>query len=204
MRHLIKKILREEFSKEKLVETRKNRKNLLTESNNTQINPNFNEIYNELWDKMLNQVCLRYTNDVNKAQDYCQNGFMKVLSNLSKYDGKGSLEGWVRRVIRNNILDEMRKKKMEFTNDEPDWSRFDKNLENEPYSEDKMYNVEMIKSVLPNLSPKFRKVFELYHFQNKNHQEIANLLGISVGTSKSNLSRAKSKVLKMVKSEFGV
>mgnify|MGYP006410791169 CR=1 FL=1 len=53
----------------------------------------FDELYNRLWGKMLNTVCRKYTIDSDKAQDYCQNGFIKVYNNISKYDGKGSLEG---------------------------------------------------------------------------------------------------------------
>jgi len=73
----------------------------------------FGELYSSLWDKMLNTVCRKYTIDPDKAQDFCQNGFIKVYNNISKYEGNGSLEGWVRRVINNNILDELRKGKIE-------------------------------------------------------------------------------------------
>ena len=55
-----------------------------------------------MWKKMLYGVCMKYTNDINQAQDYCQNGFMKVYKNLDLFTGEGSLEGWIRKVINNN------------------------------------------------------------------------------------------------------
>ena len=71
----------------------------------------FGELYISLWDKMLNVVCRKYTSDISKAQDYCQNGFVKVYNNISKYDGEGSLEAWVKCVINNNIIDVLKKSK---------------------------------------------------------------------------------------------
>ena len=75
---------------------------------------------------MLYGVCMKYTNDINTAQDYCQNGFMKVYNNLTKFSGnKRSLKGWVKKVIGNNIIDELRKRNSNILRDEPDWSRMD-------------------------------------------------------------------------------
>ena len=159
--------------------------------------PQFQQIYTDMWDKMLSQVCLKYTKDMSKAEDFCQNGFMKVYKSLKNYTGKGSLEGWVRRVLNNSIIDELRKKKIEYSGDEPDWGRLDKPDE-EP-TEDK---VEMIESVLHLLSPAYKKIFELYYFSGLNHREIAAKLGSSEGASKSNLSKAKKNVIKLVKEKF--
>ena len=75
----------------------------------------FNDIYGRLWDKMMATVCRKYTKDEAKAKDFCQNGFIKVYQNINKFNEKGSIESWVSRVIRNNILDELRKKKINFT-----------------------------------------------------------------------------------------
>jgi len=184
-RSLIRQILREEF---------------LMETDASEALVDFQTIYSKMWDKMVRSVCLKYTNDINKAEDFCQNGFMKVYKNLHKYDGGGSLEGWVRRVIQNNVLDELRKKKIEYTSDEPDWGRVD--TDDEPYEE--KYSVEMIESVLTDLSPAYKTVFEMYYFRGMTHRQIAKKLGISEGTSKSNLSKAKIKVRKLIKDKFNV
>ncbi len=178
MRHLIKKILKEEVSE-------------------------FQNIYNTMWDKMLRQVCMRYTNDINKAEDYCQNGFIKVYKNLPKYKGKGSLEGFVRRIINNSILDEIRKRKVEFSDQEPDWGRVNMKAD-EPYEEEGGYTMEMVDAVLPMLSPSYRTAFELYYKMGYKHHQIADKLKISVGTSKSNLAKAKKKIKQLIDKEFNV
>jgi RNA polymerase sigma factor (sigma-70 family) len=154
----------------------------------------FQDIYSNMWDKMLNQVCMKYTKDRDKAQDFCQNGFIKVYRNLDKYDNSGSLDGWVRRVINNSILDELRKEKISLTSKSDgdfDFSRLD--VGDEEYVEPDL-SIEDVKSVLPQLSPAYRKVFELYYLDGLTHEQIGKKLGISPNTSKTNLMKAKLKV----------
>ena len=164
----------------------------LSESNNIS-NHQWNKIYNDLWDEILHGVCMKYTNDINTAEDYCQNGFIKVYQNINKFRGGGSLKGWIKKVINNNIIDELRKKKIKYTTDEPDWSRMD-TPESEEYKEEGI-SVEDIMRASDRLSPKFQAVFDLYS-QGYKHEEIANELGISIGTSKSNLFKAKANIRK--------
>jgi RNA polymerase sigma-70 factor (ECF subfamily) len=197
MRDIIKRILKEELRKSFILENKSlNRKGLLIENNETVGELDFNTIYNNLWDKMLNTVCMSYTKDRNKAADYCQEGFMKVLKNLHKYNQTGSLEGWVRMIIKNNIIDELRKEKKirHHSSEEPDWGRIE--TDDKPYEEN--YSVDMIEDVIDRLSPAYRRVFELFYFQHMSHEEIAKKLGISVGTSKSNLAKAKMNVKKFL------
>jgi len=172
MRNIIKKILKEEISKQN----------------------EFQDIYSTMWDKMLNQVCMKYTKDRDKAQDFCQNGFLKVYKNLNKYDNSGSLEGWVRRVINNSILDELRKEKMSFVDkgdDGFDFSRLD--VGDEEYEESDL-SMDDVRNILPQLSQAYRKVFELYYLDGLTHEQIGKKLGISPNTSKTNLMKAKLKV----------
>lgn len=157
----------------------------------------FNDIYDRLWGKMMATVCRKYTKDEAKAEDFCQNGFIKAYQNINKFDGKGSIDAWLARVIRNNILDELRKKKISFTNGESEY-----NLDNvkdviiEP--EESKYSITDIKKVLPKLSTSYKKVFELYYFENLKHREIAEELGISENTSKTNLMKAKKKIKELL------
>ncbi len=157
----------------------------------------FNDLYNKLWDKMMNNVCRKYTKDEAKAEDFCQNGFIKAYQNISKFDGKGSIDAWIARVIRNNILDELRKKKISFTNGNSDFNldSIGDNIE-EPTEE--KYNINDIKKVLSKVSKAYRKVFELYYFKNLKHKEIAEELGISPNTSKTNLMKAKKKIKELL------
>lgn len=161
----------------------------------------FKDIYHSLWDKMLKQVCMKYTNSVDKAEDFCQDGFMKVYRNLNKYDGKGSLEGWVRRVISNNILDSMRKSKnitIDNTVDGFNFSTYDQPIEDDSKKED---DIKKIIGFIPKLTPAYKKTLELYYLSGLSHKEIAERLGVSINTSKTNLMKAKSKIRDMIKKQ---
>lgn len=199
MRNIIKKILREELQRPipKMVFESRTKKGLLVEGTNTVPEMDFQKFYEDNWDKMLYGVCMKYTKDINKAEDYCQNGFMKAYQNLNKYESSGSFAGWVRRIINNAIIDEIRSEKMKhYSSEEPDWSRIDS--QDEPYEEDYDYSVEDIKLVLPDLSPAYREVFKLYYIHGLKHDQIAKKLGISPSTSKTNLMKAKQKVRELL------
>jgi len=188
--------LKEKIDADKLSENIFTKKQILREVTE------FQEIYSTMWDKMLNQVCMKYTKDVNQAEDFCQNGFIKVYKNLHKYDDTGSLEGWVRRVINNSILDELRKKKMSFVDGEDgfDFSRLD--VGEEEYEEG--LSMDQLKKVLPQLSLAYKRAIEMYYLDGLKHDEIAKKLGISSGTSKTNLMKAKAKMKQLLSKEYGL
>lgn len=152
------------------------------------------KIYKELWDEMLHTVCMKYTNDINTAQDYCQNGFVKVYQNIHKKTGEGSLKGWIKKVINNNILDELRKKKIKYTTDDSVLGRIEDPTSTEDQYVEKISAIEIMRAA-ENLSPRFKAVFDLYS-QGYKHEEIAEKLGITVGTSKSNLFKSKANIRK--------
>jgi len=168
---------------------------IITESQyNTIINEgfDFDSVYKSLYPKMFKQVCLRYANgDRDKADEYCQLGFIKVYEKMGMYDGTGSLEGWIKRIISNVILDELRREQRGPKKKEVDFGRQD--FEDES-PEEPLYSSSDIKRSMETLPPMTKKTFEMYYFDNMTHQEIANELGISDGTSKSNLFRAKAKI----------
>ena len=152
-------------------------------------------IYTTLWDKMLYQVCMKYTNDLSVAQDWCQNGFIKVYNNLSKYKNEGSLEGWVRRVITNSILDEKRKKTLPI-NYEFTWELLEEETEENRDNEidDNIQQVLRLKDQLP---PSQLQIFELV-MDGYKHKDIAKKLNIHEGTSKSNFYKAKGNIRKFL------
>ena len=160
---------------------------------NTEID--FNDLYSNLWGKMVNNVCKKYTKDQSKAEDYCQNGFIKVHKNLHKYANTGSLEGWVSRVINNSIIDDIRKEKMKFVDNGEDGFDFSR-LDNSTEEEDLGIGLSMsdVIKVLPKLSPAYKKVFEMYYLDGLKHSEIGEHLGISPSTSKTNLMKAKKRI----------
>lgn len=154
-------------------------------------------LYKSLYSKMMG-VCYRYTDRPDDAKDLFQEGFIKVFDKIGKYNFNGSLQGWVRRIMVNNALDHYRKEKNKFAfsetsieaeylkSDEVDESIYDDLSPNEL--------LEMVQQ----LSPSYRTIFNLFVMEDYTHAEIAELLEISPGTSKSNLAKAKRNLKQMV------
>lgn len=152
------------------------------------------ELYRRFAPKMY-AVCLRYANNTDDAQDLLQEGFIKVYKNLHRFRAEGSFEGWVRRVFVNTSIEHFRKKsaqlssvseKEENTIEDSDITALDSLAEKD------------IINIVQELSPGYRTVFNLYVVEGYSHKEIGELLGISEGTSKSQLARAKSILQKKV------
>jgi len=159
---------------------------------------NIEDIYTQYWDKMLYQVCRKYTNNLDEAKDLCQNGFIKINDKLHLYKHKGSFEGWIRTIIKNSILDTQRKKKLPVTMEVP-WEIISDTtpLEETPflhYSGISLIDIIHLKEQLP---PNKLKVFNMV-LDGYKHKEIAEELGISVGTSKSTFHRAKWSLRKIL------
>lgn len=142
-------------------------------------------------------VCLRYISDHDSIQDVLQEGFLKVFSNIEGYTSKGSFEGWIRRIMVNTAIDFIRRRRA------MGWEAGDEAtmdaLESDGPAPDELdadeaYNVHDVLAAMEQLTPVYRAVFNLYVFENLGHQEIADELGISVGTSKSNLAKARRNI----------
>lgn len=147
------------------------------------------KLYRLFYGRML-PVCMRYAKDSELAKDLLQDAFIKVFSKIKSYDGVGSLEGWIRRIVVNNAIDEFRKKKNDFFLME--------SIENvsdteDDEDDDKEVNLKasQVIEALQELTPAYRAVFNMFVFEEMTHAQIAEKVGISVGTSKSNLSKAK-------------
>jgi RNA polymerase sigma-70 factor, ECF subfamily len=159
------------------------------------------EVFNAMYRRLLG-VCLRYADDDDEAKDILQNGFIKVFKSVENYKGDGSFEGWVKRIVINTAIDNYRRKKVKpIVVDSELTERLGSNMEEE-VEDDSIYQQIPIKAVLDSvqeLSPAYRTVFNLYVLEGYNHNEIAEMLTISVGTSKSNLSKARLNLRKMLK-----
>lgn len=150
-------------------------------------------VYEALYPKMLG-VCMRYSKDQNHAQDLVHDGFIKVFDKIKSFDFKGSLEGWIRRLIVNNTIDKLRKdKQMQYNFGEESYIENLKDKYYEEAEEEKILRLkaEKIVELIQRLSPIYKTVFNLYVIEELSHKEIAEKLNISVGTSKSNLAKAK-------------
>ncbi|MDZ7934771.1 MAG: sigma-70 family RNA polymerase sigma factor [Emticicia sp.] len=157
-------------------------------------------LYEKFSSKML-AVCTRYVGDKMEAEDVMIDGFMRIFDKIDQFTFQGSFEGWVRRIMVNEALMYVRSKKMiivdlEYATEETSDSSFSTDLE----AADLMKLIE-------ELPVGYRTVFNLYAIEGYNHLEIAEMLGISEGTSKSQLSRARvmlqAKLVKLENKSFG-
>lgn len=145
-------------------------------------------LYNSLSRKMMG-VTLRYCSSVDEAQDVLQDGFIKVFSKLSSYNGEGVFEGWVRRIIVNTALDHIRKSKNERFHvdvNEVDYLLADQTIILESLAADDLLKV------IQELPLGYKTVFNLFAIEGYSHKEIAEELGVTVNTSKSQYSRART------------
>ena len=155
------------------------------------------KLFDLYYGKMLG-VCMRYAKNPDEAKDMVQNGFIKVFKKLEVYNFTGSLEGWIRRIMVNTAIDQIRKNKKDpfQLNEEMQISNLEENVPfeaQEAETEVKIKAENAIKAI-SELSAGYRTVFNLFVIEGYSHKEIADYLGISEGTSKSNLAKAKQKL----------
>ena len=151
-------------------------------------------LYSRFAPKMY-AVCLRYSNNADDAQDLLQEGFVKIFKNLDKFRAEGSFEGWVRRVFVNTSIEHYRRKVNLISTADRDDAYVEDHSAN---ALDKLAEKDIIKLV-QDLSPGYRAVFNMYAIEGYSHKDIGSILGISEGTSKSQLARAKGILQKKVK-----
>lgn len=152
------------------------------------------QLYEMFAPKMF-AVCLRYCKDRTEAEDCLQEGFIKVLTHIKSFRSEGSFEGWVRRIMVNTVIESFRKKQPITTVSEFPLMAVD---EEENMEADINLTEQELMSLIQELPPKYRMVFNLYAIEGYTHEEISVSMGISQGTSKSNLSRARQWLKKRV------
>jgi RNA polymerase sigma-70 factor (ECF subfamily) len=142
------------------------------------------KIYSKFSPKMLS-VCRQYCKDLHQAEDIMITAFMKVFTYLKNFKHEGSFEGWIRRIMINECISYIRvQKKVKFIEDENYFEESFNNIESQ-------FSVEDIQSLIDSLPDGYKMIFNLYCIEGFKHQEIATLLNISEGTSKSQLSHAR-------------
>jgi RNA polymerase sigma-70 factor (ECF subfamily) len=144
---------------------------------------------------------MRYASDRDEAEDILQSGFIKVFKGIENYKGDGSFEGWIKRIVVNTAIDNYRRKKVRpVVTDSELVDRSGEELADEEEDES-VYNqvpVQDVMDAIQQLSPAYQTVFNLYVMEGYNHNEIAEMLEISVGTSKSNLSKARQNLKRIL------
>lgn len=146
-----------------------------------------NALYKMFAPKMY-AVCLRYSKDSTEAEDILQDGFIKVFQHMGAFKHEGSFEGWVRRIMINTALERFRKKNPLFP--VGDIYPTAKNMKYEDIESN--ISADELLGLVQKLPPGYRTVFNLYAIEGYSHQEIGEMLNISVGTSKSQLARARA------------
>lgn len=149
----------------------------------------------DMFARKMMGVCLRYTNNYEEAQDVLQDGFIKIFNKLPMFESKGSLEGWVRRIMVNTALDAYRKGKKHQKNVDVDSVSF--LLDSDDYTIESL-NAEDLLKVIQSIPEGYRVVFNLFAIEGYSHKEIAEQLGVTESTSKSQYSRAKKMLRKIL------
>lgn len=162
-------------------------------------------LYKATYGKMLG-MCMRYARDIDEAKDFLHDGFIKVFEKIKHFKHTGSIEGWIRRIIVNNTIDQIRKNKKMSFNSDSDYTIL--NLtDNSSEDLEKLGNINIsaarIIELIQELSPAYKTVFNLYVIEEYPHKEIAEMLNISIGTSKSNLAKAKGKLRNLYIEKYG-
>ena len=142
------------------------------------------QLYTKFSPKMLG-VCRQYIRDIHHAEDVMITAFMKVFSSLKKFEHKGSFQGWIRRIMINECISFIRvQKQVKFIEDETFFEERHKDIQSKFSGDD-------IQFLIDSLPDGYKMVFNLYAIEGYKHQEIAEMLGINEGTSKSQLSHAR-------------
>jgi len=152
------------------------------------------ELYGRFSPRMY-AVCLRYAGNTEEAEDILQEGFIKVFKKLDSFRSEGSFEGWVRRIFVNTAIEHFRRKRYLM----PVTEKEENTIEGKFTSVLDELGAKDIMALVQELSPGYRTVFNMYVVEGYTHKEIADMLGISEGTSKSQLSRAKVILQDMVR-----
>lgn len=143
------------------------------------------ELYH-LFSGKLFSICLKYSRNYAEAEDNLQDAFVTIFNKIGQYKEKGSFEGWLKRVTINTVLQRYRADKgiLNLVNE-------DIAAEDDVLIDSDSIPIDYLLKIIQELPDRYRLVFNLYVLDDYSHQDIATMLGISVGTSKSNLSRAK-------------
>lgn len=145
------------------------------------------KLYRQYSGKLFS-LCLKYCENYEQAEDNLHDGFLKIFSNIAQFRGKGSFEGWMTRIMINTALKKYQKRTFLVPIEEDEIEEPEIELGGQPIPID--YLIEIIQE----LPDAYRLVFNLYAMDGFTHKEIAEMLQISEGTSKSNLARARKKL----------
>jgi RNA polymerase sigma-70 factor (ECF subfamily) len=154
------------------------------------------EIY-RLYHKAMYNTCLRIVGDVSEAEDIMQESFFKAFDKISSYRNEVSFGAWLKRIVVNASLDFVKKRKIEITSIDQAYGLGEVDDDDDFTPE----SVEQLRLAIEQLSEGYRLVVNLVCIEGYSHDEVAEMLGISASTSRSQLARAKHRLLEIIKSQ---
>ncbi|WP_298237144.1 RNA polymerase sigma factor [uncultured Algibacter sp.] len=149
------------------------------------------ELY-KLFSSKLFSLCLKYSKNYAQAEDNLQDAFLTIFDKIEQYKNKGSFEGWLKRITINTALQRYRKEKVFEIVKENEITDVEVEIDDDTVS------LDFLLKIVQELPDRYRLVFNLYVLDGFSHKDIAKLLEISVGTSKSNLARARQSLKKSI------
>ena len=155
------------------------------------------KLYN-LYSKAMFNTCLRMVKNIEDAEDLLQNSFTDVFVNLQKFRYQSSIGAWIKRIVINNCINYIKKRRIEFQELNPNIQGL---VAETTVETETNYSVKTIQKNLMRLPDGYRVVFSLYLLEGYDHGEIGNILNISEATSKSQFSRAKKKLKQLIMEE---
>ncbi|MFY7732308.1 MAG: RNA polymerase sigma factor [Bacteroidia bacterium] len=158
-------------------------------------NSNAHKKLYELTSKQMYGICLRYCKDAEDAKDTLQEGYIRVFGKMKQFEGKGVIQAWMRRIFVNCALENIRVNKF-YTETSDIAEEFDLGFDS--FTIDRISQKEIMET-MQKLALGYRTVLNLYAIEGFSHAEIAEMLGINEGTSKSQLARARAAFIKEYK-----
>ncbi len=149
----------------------------------------------ELYSKAMFNICCRMMNSIPEAEDVLQDAFCEAFRRLDSFRFESTFGAWLKRIVVNRCINELKKKRIELEYTD---NIFHIDFEDEQYTETSHIKIEKIKKAMGLLPDGYRIVFSLYLIEGYDHQEISTILGISESTSKSQLARAKKKIIEII------
>ena len=151
----------------------------------------------DIYSPVLYGICIRYVAEKSEAKDILQDGFLKILLKISNFNGNGSFEGWMKRIMVNTAITHYHRNKRHSYHYEIEEIQEIKIDGNQYRTSD--FTMEELTGIIQNLPPGYKMVFNLYAIEEYKHKEIAEKMQIDVNTSKSQYSRAKKLIQKKLK-----
>jgi len=150
------------------------------------------------YSKAMYNICLRMLSNRMDAEDALQNAFIEVFRGIKSYKGKSTIGAWIKRIVINNNIDLLKKRKIYFEEIDDRLEVVDE-VEHQTVSN---YDISIVKHNIGSLPDGYRVVLSLYLLEGYDHKEIGEILGVTEATSKSQYSRAKKKLKNLIASDM--